>query len=106
VSATYVRGRIAGAIDGAPSEVRRFVFDCEGVTGIDVSGLDVLGRLLDDRERSGIALEQARIRHDLVDRSDNSRTHRERVTAAGQRMRPRGRLEISSTSDRRAGTIV
>jgi len=71
-NATYVRGRIAEAIDGAPTEVRRLVLDCEGLTGLDASGLDALGQVIDDLERTGILLELARLRHDLVDLLDTA----------------------------------
>lgn len=61
-NATYVKGRIHEAIAGAPSPVRWVVFDAEGVGGIDATGVEALGSLVEDLGREHIAFAVARMK--------------------------------------------
>jgi MFS superfamily sulfate permease-like transporter len=44
-NAGYVKGRVREALDAAPSEVHALVLDAEGVSHVDIAGLDALGDL-------------------------------------------------------------
>jgi sulfate permease, SulP family len=60
-NADYVVGRIQEAIRGAPQPVRWVVFDAEAMTHVDTTGLDAIGRLLDDLADEHISLAFARV---------------------------------------------
>jgi SulP family sulfate permease len=58
----YVRGRVREAIDGAPDRVRWFVFDAEALTHVDATGIEVLGELITELRRDGVAFAVARLK--------------------------------------------
>ena len=61
----YVKGRIREAVAGAPSTTRHLVFDAESFTGIDASGVEAMGQILDSLDLSDITLVVARLKHHL-----------------------------------------
>ena len=61
-NAGYVKGRMREALDAAPSDVHALVLDAEGVSHVDVAGLDALADMTQRLERDGIALHIARIK--------------------------------------------
>jgi SulP family sulfate permease len=61
-NASYVRGRIREAIDGAPSPVRSLIFDAEALTHIDATGIAALKQLIEDLRREGIRFLFARLK--------------------------------------------
>jgi SulP family sulfate permease len=65
-NAGYVRARIHEAIDGAPTPTHDVVFDAEGVSTIDASGLETLGALIDELADLDITFRLARARHHIL----------------------------------------
>lgn len=61
-NANYVQGRVREAITGAPDEVEWFVFDAEGLVGIDSSGAEAMTAIRDELDRQGIAFAVARLK--------------------------------------------
>jgi sulfate permease, SulP family len=68
----YVVARVGEAIVAAPSPTRWLVFDAEGVTNIDASGVDALGQLVTRLEADGITLTIARIKGPMVRNLDDA----------------------------------
>jgi SulP family sulfate permease len=70
-NASYVRGRIREAVDGAPTPVRWLVFDAEALSHVDATGADALERIYHSLREEGITLTLARLkgpmRHELRD---------------------------------------
>jgi sulfate permease, SulP family len=61
-NASYVRGRIREAIDGAPAPVRWLVFDAEALSHIDATGIDALTQLYESLRKERITLVVARLK--------------------------------------------
>jgi sulfate permease, SulP family len=61
-NATYVKGRIREAVDGAPDSVRWLVFDAEAITQIDATGVAALGEVIDGLKGDGIGFAVARMK--------------------------------------------
>ncbi len=61
-NARYVAGRVREAIRGAPYEVHWLVFDAEGVTHADSTGLESLGKLVESLRSDGIEMVVARLK--------------------------------------------
>ncbi|MEP6952766.1 MAG: SulP family inorganic anion transporter [Solirubrobacteraceae bacterium] len=59
---SYVTGRIREAVNGALTETHDLVLDAEGVTHVDVAGLEALGELRAGLARDGITLRVARMK--------------------------------------------
>jgi hypothetical protein len=53
-NASYVKGRIRGAIHGAPEPVRWLVFDAEVLTHVDAGGVDALTELIGSLQQQQI----------------------------------------------------
>jgi SulP family sulfate permease len=66
-NASYVRGRIHEAIDGAPSPVRWLIFDAEALTHVDATGIAVLKQLIGTLGDEGIAFAFARLKGHMKD---------------------------------------
>jgi SulP family sulfate permease len=61
-NATYVRGRIAEAIDGAPDRVRWFVFDAEALDHLDATGAHTLKKLIESLNAKEVVFVVARLK--------------------------------------------
>jgi high affinity sulfate transporter 1 len=61
-NASYVKGRIAEAIEGAQAPVRSLVFDAEAMAYVDATGLAALEEIHARLERDGIGLVIARMK--------------------------------------------
>ena len=66
-NASYVRGRVHEAVDGAPSPVRWLVFDAESLTHIDATGVAALEQLIEKLRAEEITLVVARLKGPLRD---------------------------------------
>ena len=71
-NADYVAGRIREAIAGATTPTRWLVFDAEAVSGIDSSGIEMLGALVDELHNQGIAFVVARAKSILQRELDDA----------------------------------
>ena len=71
-NADYVIGRIQEAIRGAPQPVRWVVFDAEAMTHVDSTGLDAVGRLVDDLAGEHIGLALARVHTHILHELDQA----------------------------------
>ena len=60
-NADYVKGRVREAIRGAPYPVHCFVFDAEGMSHIDATGIEALGDIATELAGEGISLRFARM---------------------------------------------
>jgi high affinity sulfate transporter 1 len=67
-NASYVKGRVLEAVRGAPTETHAVVFDAEGVTHVDATGLGALEELVDALQKEGIKLSVARAKAPLTAR--------------------------------------
>jgi high affinity sulfate transporter 1 len=61
-NARYFKGRVREAIAGAPTLCRYLVFDAEGLTGIDASGVEAVEQLLGTLRRADIVFAVARLK--------------------------------------------
>jgi SulP family sulfate permease len=61
-NASYVRGRIREAIDGAPAPVRWLVFDADALSHVDATGAHALKQLIGSLQRQGITFLVARLK--------------------------------------------
>jgi SulP family sulfate permease len=61
-NASYVKGRVREAIHGAPTPVDWFVFDGEGLTHIDATGVDALTELIRSLRSEQITFVFARLK--------------------------------------------
>jgi sulfate permease, SulP family len=61
-NASYVRGRIREAIDGAPAPVRWLVFDAEALSHVDATGVQALHELIGSLQDEGITFVAARLK--------------------------------------------
>ena len=59
-NASYVRGRINEAVQGAPTPVRWLVFDAEALTQIDATGVAALEQVIDGLRAEDITFVVAR----------------------------------------------
>jgi sulfate permease, SulP family len=66
----YVQGRIREAVAGAPSPTEYLVFDAEGFTGIDASGVEAMGQIVSALEASNITFVVARLKTPQFDQLD------------------------------------
>jgi high affinity sulfate transporter 1 len=69
-NARYVKGRIREAVAGALTTTHFVVFDAEGFVGIDASGVEALGQIIDALTKDGIALVVARLKSHQTERFD------------------------------------
>ena len=61
-NADYVKGRVREAIRAAPGRTHALVFDAEGLTHVDSTGLDALQNISDSLEADGITFSMARLK--------------------------------------------
>lgn len=61
-NARYVKGRVREALRGAPDPATWLVFDAEGVTHVDATGVEALRELRVELDRDGIEVVVARMR--------------------------------------------
>jgi SulP family sulfate permease len=61
-NASYVRGRVKEAIEGAPTSVHSLVFDAEALSHVDASGIAALEQLVGDLGGDGIEFRLARLK--------------------------------------------
>jgi SulP family sulfate permease len=61
-NASYVCGRIRDAIDGAPTPVRRLVFDAESLCHLDATGVHTLNELIGSLQDKGVTFVVARLK--------------------------------------------
>jgi sulfate permease, SulP family len=61
-NASYVKGRVREAIHGAPTPVDWFVFDAEGLTHVDATGVDALTELIRSLRTDQITFVFARLK--------------------------------------------
>ena len=61
-NASYVQGRVREAVAAAATPVQWFVFDAEGLVGVDSSGTEALLAIVDELEREGISFSLARVK--------------------------------------------
>jgi sulfate permease, SulP family len=66
-NARYVKGRVREAIRGAPDPARWLVFDAEGVTHVDSTGVEALRDLTSELSRDGVGLLVARMKSHVQD---------------------------------------
>jgi SulP family sulfate permease len=71
-NARYVTRRMREAVRGAPTRSHWLVLDAEGIAHIDTTGMDALGRLVDELRDDGVSLVVARIRTRLKDQLDDA----------------------------------
>ncbi|HEY6398199.1 MAG TPA: SulP family inorganic anion transporter, partial [Solirubrobacteraceae bacterium] len=71
-NASYVVKRMREAVRGAPTPAHWLVLDAEGIAHIDSTGIEALGRLVDDLHDDGVTLVVARIRTRLKDLLDEA----------------------------------
>jgi SulP family sulfate permease len=71
-NASYVKGRVLEAVRGATTTTRSLVFDAEGMTHVDATGLAALEDLVDKLNDDGIELSVARAKTPLMARLDES----------------------------------
>lgn len=69
-NANYVEGRVREAVQGAPDEVEWFVFDAEGLVGVDSSGVEALDAIRADLAREGVSFAVARLKAPVRERFD------------------------------------
>jgi len=69
-NARYVKGRIREAVAGAPTTTSFVVFDAEGFSGIDASGVEALNQIIDALTKDEIALVVARLKSHQMERFD------------------------------------
>lgn len=67
-NASYVRGRIREAPDGAPAPVRWLVFDAEALTHIDASGAEALTELVRSLAAEDVTFVLARLKSAMQQR--------------------------------------
>ena len=67
-NASYIKGRVLEAVRGAPTTTHAVVFDAEGVTHVDATGLAALEDLVDALHKEGIKLSIARAKTPLTAR--------------------------------------
>jgi SulP family sulfate permease len=60
-NASYVRGRVHEAVDGAPDPVRWLVFDAEALSRVDATGVHALEQLVGSLRQAGITFPLARL---------------------------------------------
>lgn len=63
----YFASRLHEAIDGAPYQVQAIVFDAEAVVGLDASGAEELGEVIEELRAEGIRFVVARPRRSFED---------------------------------------
>jgi SulP family sulfate permease len=61
-NASYVRGRIREAVEGAPTPVRWLVFDAEALTRVDATGVAALNQTIDGLRAEDITFVVARLK--------------------------------------------
>jgi SulP family sulfate permease len=61
-NASYVKGRIREAINGAPGPVRWLVFDAEALSHVDATGVDTLTELIRSLQQQQITFVFARLK--------------------------------------------
>jgi sulfate permease, SulP family len=66
-NARYVKGRVREAVRGAPDPAHWLVFDAEGVTHVDSTGVETLNDLTTELNRDSVGLVVARMRPYLYD---------------------------------------
>ena len=71
---SYVKARVREAIRGAPSPPHDLVLDAEGITHVDIAGLNALGDLCDELARGGVTLRVARMKTPVQERLDDAGT--------------------------------
>jgi len=64
-NASYVRGRIREAINGAPAPVRWLVFDAEALSHVDATGVHMLRELISSLQVEGITFLVARLKNPM-----------------------------------------
>lgn len=69
-NANYVEGRVREAVEGAPDPVEWFVFDAEGLVGMDSSGVEALDAIRAALARGGISFAVARLKAPVRERFD------------------------------------
>lgn len=69
-NANYVEGRVREAVEGAPDDVEWFVFDAEGLVGMDSSGAEALDAIRAELARGGISFAVARLKAPVRERFD------------------------------------
>jgi sulfate permease, SulP family len=100
-NASYVRDRIEAAIRGADPRADWLVLDCEAISRIDSTGMEMLIELCGQLEREGVTLVLGHIRDDL----------RRHLRAAGavevigaDRVFPTIRAAVAARADRQTST--
>jgi SulP family sulfate permease len=71
-NARYVTRRMREAVRGAPATTHWLVLDAEGISQIDSTGMEALGRLVDELRDAGVSLVIARMRTRLKDVLDDA----------------------------------
>lgn len=71
-NARYVTRRMREAVRGAPTTSHWLVLDAEGIAHIDTTGMEALGRLVDELRNDGVSLVVARVRTRLKDLLDDA----------------------------------
>jgi sulfate permease, SulP family len=66
-NASYVRGRIHEAVQGAPTPVRWLVFDAEALTQVDATGVAALNQTIDGLRAESITFVVARLKGPMRD---------------------------------------
>jgi sulfate permease, SulP family len=61
-NARYFKGRVREAIAGAPTLTRWLIFDTEGLTGIDASGVEAIEQVVESLRRDDITFVVARMK--------------------------------------------
>ena len=71
-NARYVTRRMREAVRGAPTTSHWLVLDAEGIAHIDSTGMDALGRLVEELRAGGVSLVVARMRTGLKELIDDA----------------------------------
>jgi MFS superfamily sulfate permease-like transporter len=71
-SASYMKGRVHEAINGAPTPTHYLVFDAESVDGIDASGVEMLEELQRSLAAADITLVVARLKGPMLKRFETT----------------------------------
>jgi SulP family sulfate permease len=71
-NARYVMRRMREAVRGAPTTARWLVLDAECIAQVDSTGIEALGRLVQEQREEGVSLVVARMRTELKRRIDDA----------------------------------
>jgi SulP family sulfate permease len=94
---SYVKARAREAIRGAPTPPHDLVLDAEGITHIDIAGLNALGDLCDELARDGVTPPGGRMTTPVQERLDDAGTT---ARIGRDHFHPTVRATVSASAER------